>query len=438
MSDKMSTDEMIRLCDKHSIWSWAKGDDVVPMPIARTEGVWMYGPDGEKWLDFNSQAMCVNIGHAHPKVKAAMKAQIDELIFVHSKAATAVRARLSKKLAEICPGDLNTAFYTLGGAESNENAIKAARAYTGRFKIFSSYRSYHGATNAAMQLTGDPRRWYNEPGAPGFVHFMPPKPYDFSFGDTDEEITANHLQHLEEQIMYEGPHTIAAFFVEPVVGSNGAMPPPKGWFKGLKAILDKHGILLVCDEVMSGWGRTGKLFATEHYGIVPDIMTTAKGLTSSYAPLGCMMVSDKIADYFRKNEFRSGLTYTAHCLSLAAAEAAIDVLINEKMIENAATLEAVMLDEMGKLKAKHTCVQAYRGIGLFGMVDLQNPDGSRAAPYNGSSPKMKALNAYCLSHGLFTFFRWGSFMCNPPLCITEAELRGGFAILDQGLTEVFG
>lgn len=430
----METQEMIDLCKKHSMYSWSANAKVSPMPVERAEGIYLYQPDGTRIIDFNSQLMSVNIGHGHPKVLEAMKKQMDSLLYCFPGTATAVRARLSKKLAELVPGDINTFFYTLGGAEANENAIKAARAFTGRFKILSRYRSYHGATNACMQLTGDPRRWANEPGTPGFVKVMDPRPYDFSFGETDEEKTENNLRYLREVIQYEGGHTIAAMFIETVTGTNGILPPPKGYLKGLKELLDEHGILLVCDEVMAGWGRTGKLFAFEHYDVVPDIVCMAKGLTSSYIPLGAMGVSDRIAAHFQDNVFWGGLTYNAHALSLATAEAVIDVLIGEGMVENAVKMGAVMRKEMDRLQAKHPSVREGRQIGLFGMIDIQkNSKGESIAPYNGSHPAMTKLGAFFREQGLFTFIRWGSFMCNPPLCITEDQLLEAFEIVDRGL-----
>lgn len=430
----MESQEMIDLCLQHSMYTWAANGKVSPIPVERAEGIYLYQPDGKRILDFNSQLMSVNIGHSHPKVIAAMKSQLDKLLYTFPGTATEARARLSKKLAELVPGDINTFFFTLGGAEANENALKAARQFTGRQKILSRYRSYHGATNATMQLTGDPRRWANEPGAPGFIRVMDPRPYDYSFGTTDAERTEQNLAYLREVIMYEGGHTIAAMFVETVTGTNGIMPPPAGYMKGLKALLDEHGILLVCDEVMCGWGRTGKLFAFEHYDIVPDIVCMAKGLTSSYIPLGAMGVSDRIADHFRDNVFWGGLTYNSHALALATAEAVIDVLIGEGMVENAVKMGAVMRSEMDRLQAKHPSVREGRQIGLFGMMDLQkNSRGESLAPYNGTHPAMAKLGAFFREEGLFTFIRWGSFMCNPPLCITEAQLLEAFAIVDRGL-----
>ncbi len=430
----MTPEEMIRLCKEHTMYTWTRGDAVDPMPIERTEGVWMVQPDGTRVLDFNSQLMSVNIGHGEPRVLDAIKAQLDQFTYVYPGTATAVRARVGKLLSEITPGDINTFFFTLGGAEANENAIKAARLYTGRHKIVSLLRSYHGATHACMQLTGDPRRWANEPGAPGFLRVMPPVPYDYSFGDTDAERSENHLRYLEEVLMYEGPQTIAAMFIESVIGTNGIMPPPAGWLRGLKDLLSRHGILLVCDEVMAGFGRTGKWFAFEHGDIVPDIVTMAKGLTSSYVPLGAMGVSDAIAAHFRSNVFWGGLTYNSHGVGLAAAEAVIRVMQEDGLVERAVTMGAKMRAEMDALAEKHPCVKEARNIGMFGMVDLQkNAAGDRMAPYNGTSPAMQELGAHFRRERLFTFVRWGSFMCNPPLCISDEDLRRGFAIIDRGL-----
>lgn len=431
----MDTREMIDLCKRHTLFNWNAVDNVDPLPIDHAEGVWLYQPDGRRILDFNSQLMSVNIGHSHPKVIAAMKAQLDRhLLYAFPHSATEIRARLSKKLAELVPGDINTFFFTLGGAEANENAIRAARQYTGRQKILSRYRSYHGATNLTMQLTGDPRRWANEPGGPGFIRVMDPVPYRYSFGESPEEITRRNLEYLDEVIMYEGPHTIAAMIIETVTGTNGILPPPPGYLKGLRELLDRHGILLICDEVMAGWGRTGKLFAFEHGGIVPDIVTMAKGLTSSYIPLGAVGLSDPIADYFRKNVFWGGLTYNSHPLSLATAEAVIDVIVGEGLVDNAARMGEVMRAEMDRLQARHPSMKEGRQIGLFGMIDLQkNAAGELLAPYNGTHPAMTELARFFRDEGLFTFVRWSSFMCNPPLCITEEELRYGFEIIDRGL-----
>ncbi len=431
----MTSEEMIRACKANTMWTWSRGNDVAPLPIARAEGVYLYTPDGERILDFNSQLMSVNIGHGHPKVLEAMKRQVDELLYVYPGAATAVRARLGQKLVDLLPGDLNRVFFTLGGAEANENAIKAVRLYTGKHKIITRYRSYHGATNATMMLGGDPRRWASEPGMPGIVRVMDPMPYDYSFGDSDEARVANNLRYVEEVIAYEGAQNIAAMFIETVTGTNGILPPPPGYLQGLKALLEKNNILLVCDEVMCGFGRTGKIFAFEHAGIVPDIVTMAKGLTSSYAPLGAMAVSEPIARHFEENVFWGGLTYNSHCLGLATAEAVLDVMLEEGLCERATQMGKV-LGECQQALSSHKCFREARQIGLFGMVDLQDGEGNLLAPYNGASAPMKALAKHFRDNQLFTFVRWGSFMTNPPLIITEAQLKEGFEIIDAGLSLV--
>jgi len=429
-----TTQAMIDDCLRHSLYSWSARGKVQPMPIERAEGIYLYGPDGQRWIDFNSQLMSVNIGHSHPKVVQAMKDAADGLIYAFPGSATAPRAALSKRLAGLLPDGMNTVFYTLGGAEANENAIKLARLYTGRHKILSRYRSYHGATNACMQLTGDPRRWANEPGTPGFVKVMDPWPLTFSYGDDHAEIVRNNLTYLEEVIQYEGPHNIAAMFIETVTGTNGILPPPDGYLQGLRKLLDKYGILLVCDEVMAGFGRTGKVFAFEHGGITPDIVCMAKGLTSSYVPLGAVGMRDEIAKHFDENVFWGGLTYNAHPFACNVALATIDVLLEEGMVENAARLGGIMRGHMQALQDRHPSVKTFRQIGLFGMVDLQqDTDGTPIAPYNGTHPAMGEMNAFLRENGLFTFMRWGSFMCNPPLCITEEQLAESFAILDRAL-----
>jgi taurine--2-oxoglutarate transaminase len=429
----MPTAEMVRLCKEHTLYTWSAGNAVDPLPIAHADGVYIYTPEGKRILDFNAQLMSVLIGHQHPKVIAAMKKQLDELIFVYPQTATAARARLARLLHEVVPG-MHSFFFTLGGAEANENAVKMARMYTGRHKIISRYRSYHGGTNLTMQLTGDPRRWPTEPGAPGIVRVMDPTPYRYQFGTTEDEICDNHLRYLEEVLEYENPKAIAAMIVETVTGTNGVLIPPRNWFPRLKALLDKHGILLICDEVMAGMGRTGKVMAYEHFGITPDLTTMAKGLTSSYFPLGAVGVSKAIHDHFQTNPFVGGLTYNSHPVGMATAEAVIRVMLDEGMIDNAAKLGAVMRSEMDRLQARHPSMAEGRCIGLFGMIDVRkNTKGDLIAPYNGGHPAMTALAKFFKDEGLFTFVRWSSFTCNPPLCITEEQLREGFAIIDRGL-----
>ncbi|MEE2829672.1 MAG: aminotransferase class III-fold pyridoxal phosphate-dependent enzyme [Myxococcota bacterium] len=431
----MDSGSMIDLCKQHTLFTWAKSGAVQPLPIERAEGVYFWTPDGKRFLDFNSQLMCTNIGHSHPDVLAAMKAALDEqLLYVFPAAATKHRAELGQTLARLVPGNINTFFFTLGGAEANENAVRAARLYSGRFKILARYRSYHGATNLCMQLTGDPRRWANEPGSPGVVHVMDPQPYDYSFGKTEAERTEQNLRYLEEVITYEGPETIAAMIIEPVTGTNGILPPPEGYLRGLRDLLTKYGILLICDEVMAGFGRTGKWFSFEHGDIVPDIVSMAKGLTSGYVPLGAVGLSDPIAAHFQDNVFWGGLTYNAHTFGCATASAVLSVMEKERLPERAAAMESVMRSHLDRLKDRHRCVKDYRCIGMFAMLDLcKNSRGELAAPYNGSSPAMSELNAFFREEGLFTFVRWSHVMCNPPLVSTEEQLAEGFDIIDRGL-----
>ncbi|MBM3986607.1 MAG: aminotransferase class III-fold pyridoxal phosphate-dependent enzyme [Planctomycetes bacterium] len=430
----MSSEEMVALCKRHTLYTWAVQDQVDPLPIARAQGIYFWTPEGKRFIDFNSTLMSVLIGHSHPKVIAAMKAALDGLIFAYPQAATETRARLSQTLARLTPGDIDTFFFTTGGAEANENAIKIARTVTGRFKILSRYRSYHGATHATMQLTGDPRRWGSEPGAPGFLRMLDPVPLQFSFGTTDEEITRNHLTYLEELIAYENPKDIAAIFVESVTGTNGVLIPPRGWMKGLRELTEKHGILLVCDEVMSGFGRTGKMFAFEHGGILPDIVTMAKGLTSSYMPLGAVGVRQHVVEKLRNKYFAGGLTYNSHNLALACAQAVLAVTVEERLIENAVAMEKVMRAELDRLAAQHPSFKEGRLIGLFGMVDIRkNSAGDLIAPYNGSHPAMTKLAAFFREQGLFSFQRWSSFSTIPPLTINAEQIREAFAIIDRGL-----
>jgi len=431
---EMDPDEVVEKCKEHTMYTWSSQGDVEPLPIDRAKGCHFWTPDGKKYLDFNSQLMSVNVGHSHPRVIEAMKNQLDDVIYAFPDSATEPRAKLGEMLDELTPDNFGKFFFALGGAESNENAIRAARLYTGNQKILSRYRSYHGATNLCMQLTGDPRRWHNEPGTPGVVRVMDPEPYDYEFGKTEPEKTRQNLKYLEETIMYEGPETIAAMIIEPVTGTNGILPPPEGYLQGLRELLDEHDILLICDEVMAGFGRTGEWFAFEHGDIEPDIVTMAKGMTSSYAPLSCMALSDEIADHFDENTFWGGLTYNSHPIGLAAAIANIEVMREENLVENARRLESVMREEMDRLVAEHPSAREGRCIGLFGMMDVQrNADGDPMAEYNSTSEPMEELADFFDDEGLFTFVRWGSFMCNPPLCIDEETLREGFDVIDRGL-----
>ena len=434
-AEPMPTKQMVDLCKEHTLYTWSAGNTVNPLPIARAEGVYLWTPEGQKILDFNAQLMSVLIGHAHPRVIAAMKRQLDELIFVYPQTATQVRARLGKLLSEIVPG-MSSFFFTLGGAEANENAVKMARLYTGRNKILARYRSYHGGTHLTMSLTGDPRRWANEPGIPGVIRAFDPYEYRCSFGKSGcSSCDMPCLSHIEEMVMYEGPQNIAAVFIESVTGTNGLIVPPEGYLQGLRKMCDKYGILLICDEVMAGLGRTGAWFAVDNWGVTPDIITMAKGLTSAYMPLGCVAMSTKIAEHFSKNVFYGGLTYNAHPMSLAAAVATLKVLEDDDLIGNAQRMGKVMAELHQGLKAKHPSVGDVRSIGLFGVLELVKNRKTKEpmAPFNGNSPEMARLGAFFKEEGLAAFLHWNNVFTNPPLIINEEQLREAFEIIDRGL-----
>jgi taurine--2-oxoglutarate transaminase len=427
----MTAEEIVRLSREHTFFSWSVQGALDPIAIDRAEGVYLYTPDGTRILDFNSQLMSVNIGHGDRRVIDAITAQALKLQYVQPAFATEIRARLGQKLAEILPGDMDKVFFTLGGAEAIENAIKLARHVTGRTKILARYRSYHGATLGAMTLTGDPRRWANEPGIVGVVRY----PDTHRWGEKEPRPVEESLRGLEDVIMYEGPHTIAAVFLETIVGTNGILIPPDGYIQGVRALCDKYGVLMVADEVMAGFGRTGQWFAVDHWGVTPDLMTMAKGLTSSYLPLGAVAMRHGIAEKFETTMYYGGLTYSSHPVSLAAALATIGVYEEDGLIANARRMGDVMRRHHEALYARHPSVGTHRSLGLFGIIDLVR---SRA-PYvpmtgfNGTSDEMKAIGKYFRDHGLYTMIANNSIHTNPPLSITEEQLGEGFEIIDRAL-----
>src|SRR4029450_3660002 len=333
----MTSEEIVALSRAHTLFSWSVQGAIDPIAIDRAEGVYLYTPEGERILDFNSQLMSVNIGHGDRRVIDAIAAQAAQLQFVQPAFATEIRARLGAKLAEILPGDMDKVFFTLGGAEAVENAIKIARHVTGRYKVLARYRAYHGATMRALPPTGDPRRWPNEPGLVGVVRY----PDTHRWGEAEPRPVAESLQGLEDVIRYEGPNTIAAVFLETIVGTNGILIPPDGYLEGVRDICTRNNILMVCDEVMAGFGRTGRWFGVDHWDVVPDLMTMAKGLTSSYLPLGAVAMRHEIAEAFETKMYYGGLTYSSHPVSLAAALATISVYEEDRLIENAAPLHPV-------------------------------------------------------------------------------------------------
>jgi taurine--2-oxoglutarate transaminase len=426
----MTSEEIVALSKKHTLFEWAVQGAVDPIPVARAEGIYFWTPDGKRFIDFNSQLMSVNIGHGDERVIAALAAQARQLIFVGPAMATEPRARLGAKLAELCPGDIDVFFFTNAGAEANENAFKIARFVTGRQKILARYRSYHGATGGVVTATGDPRRWSQAP-YPGIIHVLDP----YHGIQQGWESAEQSLRYLEEVIQLEGPSTIAAFILESVTGTNGILIPPEGYMQGVRALCDKYGILMIADEVMAGFGRTGEWFAINHWNVVPDLITMAKGLTSSYVPLGAVGMRRAIGDRFTDVMFPSGLTYNSHPLACATALAVIEVMEQDGLVERARERGKLLAELQRDLAAKHPSVGAVRSIGLFGVIELVRNRRTLEplAPFNGTSPEMAALGKFFRQEGLFTFVRWNYFFTNPPLTISESELREAFAIIDRGL-----
>jgi len=434
-------DEILPLSMDHNFWTWSAQSRVDVIPLKRAEGVYFWDVNGKRYLDFNSMVMNVNIGHGDPRVEEAIIEQVRELTTSGPHMATRPRAYLGKLLTEITQGKFNHFLYTLGGSDANENAIKLARMYTGRHKILSRYRSYHGATYGAVAVTGDPRRVAWEPTVmPGVVHFLDPYRYRSTFHrnqpDVDEAtFSQDYLNHLEEIIKYEGPQTIAAILLETVTGTNGIIIPPAGYLQGVREICDRYNILMIADEVMSGFGRTGKWFAVDNWDVTPDLMTMAKGLTSGYAPLGAVAVPEKIYQFFQDKVFQSGLTYNGHPISLAAAIAVIQVMQQDHIVEKAASTGTVMAEMMAELFDRHPSIGEVRSIGLFGAIELVRDRKTREpmAPFNGNSPEMVALSKSLKAQGLYVHNHWNVILLIPPLIITPDQLAEGFSKIDDAL-----
>jgi taurine--2-oxoglutarate transaminase len=433
--------DILPLSLKHNFWTWSAQNHINPIPVKNAQGVYFWDVNGKKYLDFNSMTMCVNIGHGNQKVIQAIVDQVQELPFAGPGMATKPRAMLGKLLSEITPGNLDHFLYTLGGADANENAIKLARAYTSRHKILSRYRSYHGASLGALAATGDPRRAAWEPGvAPGMVHFLDPYRYRSTFHRNNPNISeagfcADYLAHLEEIITFERPETIAAVMLEPVTGTNGIIIPPDGYLQGVRTLCDKYGILLIADEVMSGFGRTGAWFAVDHWKVVPDLMTMAKGLTSGYAPLGTVAMKPEIAHHFDDVVYEGGLTYNGHPISLAAAIANIQVLRDDHLIENSQAMGEVVEDLNAELYDRHPSIGETRNIGLFGIIELVKNRKTKEplSAFNETSKVMVSLKKRLLEKGLFAYTHWHNLLIIPPLIITKQELADGYAIIDEAL-----
>jgi taurine--2-oxoglutarate transaminase len=434
---KLSTQEIIQMNREYTFFSWSVQGQVNPIPVEKALGIYFWDTDGKRYIDFSSQLMNTNIGHQHPKVVKAIQDQAAKLCFVHPGNATEPRGLLGKKLAEVTPGNLKKTFFSLGGAEANENAIKIARFYTGRNKILARYRSYHGATHGSIALTGDYRRLAVEPAMPGSVHFLDPFCYRCPFGLKKETCQRQCITHLEEVIQYEGADKIAAIIMEGVVGSNGLIIPPDDYWPRVREICNRYGILLISDEVMSGWGRTGKWFAVDNWNVVPDMITTAKGITSGYVPLGAVIVSEPIAKYFDDKYLYAGLTYNGHALACAAAVATLEVYEQDHLIENAAKVGRYLGEALEEIKARHPSVGDVRYIGLFSALELVTDRSTKGIV---PAAVMAEVGKVLRQNGLFTFImanNMGSMVfVVPPLCITTQQLDEGLAIIEKGLEVV--
>ncbi|MEW6566903.1 MAG: aminotransferase class III-fold pyridoxal phosphate-dependent enzyme [Chloroflexota bacterium] len=429
-SASLSAAEMIRLTRQHVFFSWSVQSTVDPIPIVGGEGIYYWDASGKRYMDFSSQLMSLNIGYQHPKVVAAIQQQAARLCAAHPGTAHEPKALLGQRIAEITPGDLNKVFFTLGGAEANENAIKFARLYTGRRKIIARYISYHGATYGAISLSGDYRRPPVEPGIPGVIHAFDPYCYRCVFGYTPDICHRECVTHIEQMIQYEGPETVAAVFLEGVTGSNGILVPPDDYWPRLRDITGKYGILLIADEVMSGFGRTGEWFAVNHWDVVPDILTTAKGLTSGYLPLGAVVVSEAIARHFDDRMLYMGLTYYGHPMSCAAALATLQVYEEQGLIENSRSMGQVLASELKQMQARHALIGDVRSIGLFAAIELVRDRASRQ-PLEAEA--MNVIKSHLLADGLTTFINKNMVFVCPPLVIRRDELLAGLQIIDRAL-----
>ncbi|CAK9098925.1 Uncharacterized aminotransferase YhxA [Durusdinium trenchii] len=433
-----STADIQQAAEEHVMLSWSNSSPVKDLPVfERSEGVYLYDSNGKRYLDWTSQAVCVNLGYTVPEsIKEAIHQQLDSLPYLYGGLGLApVRAKLARLMAEICPGDLNGFLFPSGGGEANEAAIRMARLYTGKQKIFTQYRSYHGGSTSSLGATGDFRRRFTESNTHGFVKFFNPQPSGFSWGSTDQSATRRTLATLEDQILAEGPDTIAAIMVESIVGAGGVLVPPEGYIEGVRSLCDKYDILMICDEVMVGFGRTGHFFAFQHFeGVIPDMVTSAKGLTGSYLPLSMVGVRQKIKNYFWEKPVGWGATYHAHPVAVACAYETVKYMLKEKIVEKVQSLEHVMMQELQNLVLKHDSVRQARNVGLFGCLDLQNPNGHFIQRLGGASPpEVQLLRQAMRDQGLMALFRPPLLHCAPPLVIQEEQLREGFQMLTKAL-----
>ncbi len=437
----MNNQQVIKDNLDYTLFSWAKQGGLRPIHASHGKGSYIYDKEGKKYLDFSSQLMNVNIGHGNQRITDAVAKQMQEVSFVYPGMATDVRGRLGKKLAEITPGNLTKTFFTLGGAEAIENAIKLARIYTGRHKIITHYRSYHGGTYGAMAAGGDPRRFpIDSQIMPNVVHVENPYAYRCPWGSSStEECAERALAHLERVIKFENPESIAAILLEGESGSSGCIKYPPMYLKKIRKLCDKYGILMIDDEVMSGFGRTGKMFAIEHHEVTPDIMCMAKGITSGYLPLGGVVVTDKIANYFNETNIGIGLTYSSHPTLLAAAIENIRIIEEEKLVEKASGMGLYIESKVEELKVKHPSIGDFRNTGLLGCIELVKNRETKEpiTPWNAKPEDMDItfkMAAKIRELGMFTFVRWSFIFIAPPLNVSKEEIDEGLEIISQAIS----
>jgi taurine--2-oxoglutarate transaminase len=424
----------------HVFHSWSAQARIDPLPIASASGSYFSDYEGNRYLDFSSQLVNVNIGYQHPKLVAAITEQAGRLCTIAPPFANDARSEAARLIAELAPGDLNHVFFTNGGAEATENALRMARLHTGRFKVLAAYRSYHGATAGAITMTGEPRRWGSEPGLPGVVHYFGPYPYRSPFhSSTAEEETERALAHLRDMITFEGPQTVAAVILEPVVGTNGILVPPPGYLAGVRALCDEFGIVMIADEVMAGFGRAGEWFAVDHWQVAPDLITFAKGVNSGYVPLGGVLISDSISESFQQRAYPGGLTYSGHPLGCAAAVASINIFTEEGIVDHARTLGTEVIGPaLHKLAENHPSVGEVRGLGVFWALELVRDRATREplVPFNASgadAAPMGEFAAACKARGLWPMTSGNRTHVVPPCTTSADEIEEGVAVLDEAL-----
>lgn len=437
---KLSAEQVKEYHKQYNLQSWSKQGSIDPIPVERAEGIYLWDYAGNRYTDMSSQLVNLNVGHGNRRIIDAIKEQAEKFCYMGPSYAVESRSLLAKMVIDRMPDNMGKVFFTNGGADANENAIKIARMYTGRNKIFSRYRSYHGSTFGAGNLTGEPRRYPLEPGIPGFVKFFDPYLYREKIPFESEEAASDYyVGKLREQICYEGPDSVAAIVMETITGSNGVIIPPKGYLAGVRKICDEFGIMMICDEVMAGFGRTGKLFAFEHFGVKPDIVSFAKGITCGYVQLGGVCVSKKIAAYFDDHLLSCGLTYSGHPLACAAGVACLEYYDEAKILDNVNASGKVLGELLEALKEKHPCVGDVRYIGLFSSIELVKDKESREplVPY-GKDPEgiMGRIIGMLRAKGFMTYSHENMLFVSPPLIITAQQLREEMEKMDQVLTEV--